>query len=96
MFILSEKVSGRRTRNRRFERSRVTLGSDLICQIWIPDSGAAGVHAEITESEGRLRLRVMDKAPPVQVNDTLRCKHVQGFCYDFAGKQSGNRCEFPR
>ena len=71
MFILSEKVSGRRTRNRRFERSRVTLGSDLICQIWIPDSGAAGVHAEITESEGKLRLRVMDKAPSVQVNNTI-------------------------
>lgn len=70
MFILVELKKGRRGHERKYERSRVTLGSDLKCQIWIPDSGAAAEHVEIAEFEGRLHLRTLPGAAPVRVNGT--------------------------
>lgn len=69
MFILYEQKKRHREHARKYERSRVTLGSDLRCQVWIPDSGAAGEHVEISERDGKLFLRVMADAEPVRVNE---------------------------
>lgn len=68
MFILVEITQGGRERERKYERSRILLGADLRCQVWIPESGAAPEHVEISEREGRLHLRTLPGAAPVRVN----------------------------